>query len=144
VYWLDSRIEQISIYIFALLSSHAYAESWKDIIARVAKRAAFIIAEANGLSGADLTELDLGYFDFDVLDQHKCTILGRMFGMIDNIAHLEKIDVPTSRDDMSRNEVTDLKRPDCCSKVGSEWRAQLASDSQDRAAAWNANCLVAL
>jgi len=125
----------------ALLGTAAQAEPWEEVVPKVAERATFIMSEVARLGGADLSDQDVGYFDFDVEDEHRCAILGRMFGLTEQIAHLEDINEPTVRDQMSRAEVVALK---LAGLTLESWvrmaNAQLLSDVRSRVASWNANC----
>jgi len=128
------------ILALCLLPAAALAQNnnWPAAVKAVSKAEARYIAYVEKRTGGSHLSL-LGRMDLMVdVERHKCAILGRMLGRIDEVKSLEELDYPPLD-----TSVSDYDQAKFAASLGNwVWQAELAlaANEAERVNTWNLDC----
>ena len=133
------RIISLLLTMFLSAAVMAQNNNWPKAIAAVSKSAAAYQAYAEAKSGMGFGGM-IGQIGADIdIERHRCAILGRMLGRIDEIAALEKIDYPTLNDQLDDYDAAMFASSLYNWIDIAQWA--LAAKEADRINRWNLDCI---
>lgn len=131
----------IFLFLMTFLSASVIAQNnnWPNAIAAASKSAASYQEYAEVKSGSGLGGM-VGQIGADIdIERHRCAILGRMLGRIDEIAALEKIEYPNLNSQLDEYEAAMFASSLWNWVSVARWAS--AANEADRTNRWNLDCV---